>query len=71
MGVQHRVITGSNPVLATKIKVMKEELLKYCYKHQKAYVYDNDQLEFDCLVELIDSGTVTTFEELAKYGMEY
>lgn len=46
---------------------MKEELLKYCYKNQKEYVYEVGQREFDCLIELVESGTVTTFEELSKY----
>ena len=26
--------------------------------------------EFDCLVALIEDGTIGTFEELAKYGVE-
>jgi hypothetical protein len=50
---------------------MKKELLEYCYKYEKDYVYEVGQREFDCLVELVEDGTVSTFEQLAEYGMEY
>lgn len=50
---------------------MKQELLEYCYKYEKEYVYEENQRLFDCLIELVNSGTVTTFEELAYYGMNY
>jgi hypothetical protein len=50
---------------------MKQELLDYCYKHEKDYVYEESQRLFDCLIELVESGTVTTFEGLAGYGMDY
>ena len=50
---------------------MKEELLKYCYKHQKEYVYDVSQREFDSLILLVEEGNIKTYEDLAKYGMEY
>lgn len=53
------------------LKIMKEQLLEYCYKHQKEYVYETGQREFYCLVELVESDTITTFKELSEYGMEY
>jgi len=54
-----------------KTNNMTQELLDYCYKHEKEYVYEESQRLFDCLVELVESGTVTTFEGLAYYGMDY
>jgi hypothetical protein len=50
---------------------MKKELLEYCYNYQKEYLAENGQREFDCLIALVDDGTVSTFEQLAEYGMEY
>ena len=50
---------------------MKDQLLKYCYKNQMEYVYEVGQREFDCLIDLVEDGTVTTFEQLVEYGMEY
>jgi hypothetical protein len=50
---------------------MKKELLQYCYKHQKQYVYEESQREFDCLIALVEEGRVSSYEELAEYGMEY
>ena len=50
---------------------MKEELLKYCYKHQKDYVDDVSQRAFDSLILLVEEESIKTYEELAKYGMDY
>jgi hypothetical protein len=50
---------------------MKKDLLEYCYEYQKEYVYDTSQREFDCLLELVESGTISSYKELAEYGMEY
>ena len=50
---------------------MKKELLEYCYKNQKEYVYETNQRAFDCLIELVESGRVSSFKELSEYGMEY
>jgi hypothetical protein len=64
--------TGSIPVLTTKqLKVMKKQLLEYCYKNQREYIYEVGQREFYCLIELVESDTITTFEQLAEYGMAY
>jgi hypothetical protein len=48
-----------------------ETLLKYCYKRQKEYVSDVGQREFDCLISLVEHGTIKTFAELKEYGIEY
>jgi len=53
------------------LKTMKKQLLEYCFKHKREYIYETGQREFDCLIELVESGTVTSFKELAYYGMEY
>ena len=52
---------------------MKKELLEYCYKYQKQWLYESgsSQREFDCLIHLVESDTITTYEELAEYGMEF
>ena len=42
---------------------MKKDLLEYCYKYQKEYVYDTSQREFDCLLELVESDSVSSFKE--------
>jgi len=50
---------------------MKEQLLEYCYKNKREYIYEVGQREFDCLIALVEEGNVKTFEELSEYGMEY
>lgn len=50
---------------------MKKELLEYCYKWEREYVYDVGKREFDCLIFLVEEGNVTSFEQLAEYGMDY
>jgi hypothetical protein len=51
--------------------VIKEQLIEYCYKFKEDYIYDVGSREFDCLISLIDDDEVTSFEDLAKYGMDY
>ena len=51
-------------------KVSKEQLLEYCYANAKDYIYLTSQREFDCLIALVEDDDVTTFEDLANYGME-
>ena len=50
---------------------MKEKLLEYCYKNKKEYIYDVGQREFDCLIFLVEEGSVNSFEALKEYGMDY
>jgi len=49
----------------------KQQLLDYCYKNKREYIYEVGQREFDCLVELVDNGDIKTFKELSEYGMEF
>ena len=50
---------------------MKKQLLELLYKNQREiYAEPDGRDEFECLVGLIEDGTINTFEELAKYGVE-
>jgi hypothetical protein len=50
---------------------MKEQLLELLYKNQREiYAEIDGRDEFDCLVALIEDGTISTFEALAEYGVE-
>ena len=50
---------------------IKEQLLELLYnKRKEFYAMCDDPDEFECLVSLIEDGTVNSFEELAKYGVE-
>ena len=57
-------------------EMTKEEALKYCYKHAnefKADAYEcdeNGEIQFDCLIEILESGTIEP-KELPDYGMDY
>ena len=44
---------------------MKEQLLELVYKNADKF----DSREFECLIVLIDDGTITNFEQLAEYGV--
>ena len=46
---------------------MKEELLKQVYKAEKQYVAENGQRLFDCLVALVEDGTIESFDQLYEY----
>jgi hypothetical protein len=50
---------------------MKKQLLELLYKNQREiYAEPDGRDEFDCLVALIEDGTIDTFEALAEYGVE-
>jgi hypothetical protein len=50
---------------------MKEQLLNLLYSKQREVLAEaGGALEFECLVGLIENGTIDSFEELAKYGLE-
>lgn len=49
---------------------MKEQLLDLLYKKQDEVFLNSERDEFDCLVSLIENGDITTFEQLAEYGVE-
>jgi len=48
---------------------MKEQLLALAYEQEDEFG-SSERDEFDCLIALIEDGTISTFEELAKYGIE-
>ena len=49
---------------------MKEQLLALAYKQEDEVFGSSERDEFDCLIALIEDGTIDTFEELAKYGVK-
>ena len=55
----------------------QDELVSYCYNHKRQYIIDSgDDIdnaieEFECLIGLVEDGTISSMEELAKYGMKY
>jgi hypothetical protein len=49
---------------------MKEQLLALAYDMEDFVFGSSERDEFDCLIALIENGDITTFEELAKYGVE-
>lgn len=49
---------------------MKEQLMQLAYQRQDEVFGSSERDEFDCLIALIEDGTIDTFEELAKYGVE-
>jgi len=50
---------------------MKEQLLNLLYKNQREiYAEPDGRDEFECLVGLIEDGTISSFKELAEYGVE-
>jgi hypothetical protein len=49
---------------------MKEQLLELLYEKQDEVFLNSERDEFDCLVALIEDGTISTFESLAEYGVE-
>ena len=48
---------------------IKEQPLAFAYEKKDEFDLGQRE-EFDCLITLIEDGTVDTFEELAKYGVE-
>lgn len=62
---------------SNKSLMSKDDLLYYCYKHKKQYIFDgSDDVsegieQFECLIGLVEDGTVSSMEELAEYGMDY
>ena len=47
-----------------------EQALQYCYKHEKVYVFETDQRTFDCLIAIVENGTIKP-SQLPEYGMDY
>ena len=46
-----------------------EQLLKLAYEKQDEFT-SSERDEFDCLIALIEDGTLNTFEKLAEHGVE-
>jgi hypothetical protein len=49
---------------------IKEQLLALAYEQEDRVFGSSERDEFDCLIALIEDGTIDTFEELARYGIE-
>ena len=49
---------------------MREQLLELAYARQDEVFVNSERDEFDCLIALIEDGTIDSFEELALYGVE-
>lgn len=49
---------------------MMEQLLALAYKRQDEVYTCSEAEDFACLIALIEDGTVSTFEQLAAYGIE-
>lgn len=50
-------------------ETVKEQLLKLTYEKQDQVFLNSERDEFDCLISLIEDGTINTFKELAEYGV--
>jgi len=50
--------------------IITEQLLALAYEQQDEVYECSEREDFDCLIALIEDGTIDTFEELAKYGFE-
>lgn len=51
------------------MKTQRDLLAEAVFKAQEQYVREVGQDEFDCLVYLIDDGTIKTWEQLRGYGI--
>jgi hypothetical protein len=50
---------------------LQQRLLDLLYANQREICAEpNGRGEFDCLVALIEDGTISSFEDLAEYGVE-
>lgn len=55
----------------------KEELLEYCYENKEKFLSDAYKIGedgeelFECLILIVEDGTLTNKEQLSAYGMDY
>lgn len=49
---------------------IRDRLLDLAYEKQDEVFSNSERDEFDCLIALIEDGTIDTFEELAEYGVK-
>lgn len=58
------------------LTMTKDEAIKYCYQHEHDYIAEmescgeNGRRQFDCLIEILESGTIQP-ENLPDYGMDF
>ena len=48
---------------------MMQQLLSLARAHEDDFG-SSERDEFDCVIALIEDGTIATFEDLAQYGIE-
>lgn len=48
---------------------MRQRLLNLVFEQKEDYVSEVGQREFDCLVALVEDGTISTFKQLAEHGI--
>ena len=48
----------------------RRQLLALAYEQEDQVFGSSERDEFDCLIALIEDGTIDTFEELARYGVK-
>lgn len=51
------------------MKPIREQLLELAYEKQDEVFGSSERDEFDCLIVLIEDGTIDSFEALAEYGV--
>lgn len=47
-----------------------KEALNYCYEHEKEFIFETCQEQFDCLIVLLKDGLIKP-SEIKDYGMDY
>ena len=49
----------------------QDELIAVCEQQKREYLHDTGlgEREWDCLIMLIEDGTIDTWEKLAEYGI--
>lgn len=56
-------------------KMNKQEAVNYCYENRDKFVHSFESIDegvrqFECLVTILESGTITP-DEISDYGMEF
>ena len=49
---------------------LQKQMLDLLYSKRSEVIAESDLDEFNCLVELIEDGTIGSFDELAEWGIE-
>ena len=53
-----------------KMNELQKQMLDLLYSKRSEVIAESEPDEFDCLVGLIEDGTIGSFAELAEYGVE-